>query len=141
MKIATALATVLFNGAILPQPAFAAKSSRKNTPHQRFQNSLTDSIKYNRSPFKYNNQEGLILHGHKEKPRISKILKFQMEKILSDYEKHLSQGNMNRSHREQFKNKLRSKFNNIKTYSKDRLRKEHDDKSRRRRSRNHARRG
>ena len=140
MKIVIALVTVLFNGAILPQAAFAAKPSRKNIPHQRFQNSLTDSIKYNRSPFKYNNQ-GLVLHGHKEKPRISKILKFQMEKILSDYEKHLSQGNMNRSHREQFKNKLRSKFNNIQTYSKDRLRKEHDDKSRRRRSRNHARRG
>ena len=78
---------VLFNVAILLHPAFAAKiSSAKNAPHQRFQNSLSDSIKYNRSPFKYNNPEGLILHGHKEKPRISKILKFQMEKILSDYE-------------------------------------------------------
>ena len=139
MKITIALATVLFNVAVLLQPAFAAKIS--SAPHQRFQNSLSNSIKYNRSPFKYNNPEGLILHGHKEKPRISKILKFQMEKILSDYEKHLSQGNMNRSHREQFKNKLRSKFNNIQTYSKDRLRKEHNDKSRRRRSRNHARRG
>ena len=84
MKITIALATVLFNVAVLLQPAFAAKIS--SAPHQRFQNSLSNSIKYNRSPFKYNNPEGLILHGHKEKPRISKILKFQMEKILSDYE-------------------------------------------------------
>ena len=135
MQISSLLAILLFNGPAI----FAAKSA--DSPNARFKNSLTKSIKNNNSPFKYDNPNKLVLHGHKEKPRISKILKFQMEKILSDYEKHLSQGNMNRSHREHFKNKLRSKFNNIQTYSKDRLRREHDDKSRRRRSRNHARRG
>jgi len=36
-----------------------------------------------------------------------------MDHILCDYEQHLSQGNMNRSHRTQYKNKLRSKFQNI----------------------------
>ena len=93
-----------------------------------FENSLMKSIQNNRSPF---NPINRVINGHKEKPRISKILKFQMDKILNDYEQHLSQGIMNQSNRPQFKNELRSKFNNNKAYSKDRLRKEHD-KSRRR---------
>ena len=114
---------------------FVCNLATAMSPHQRFESALDKSIKLNRSPFKYNNPSGLVLHGHKERPRISKILKFQMDHILRDYEQHLSQGNMNRSHRRQFKNKLRSKFQNIQAYSKDRLRKEQDEKSRRRRSR------
>ena len=127
MKISTVAA--IFLGHLAMAANFALP------PHKRFENSLNESIKNNRSPFKYNNPSGLILHGHKEKPRISKILKFQMDHILRDYEQHLSQGNMNRSHRTQYKNKLRSKFQNIQAYSKDRLRKEQDQKFRRRRSR------
>ena len=130
MKISSVLAILLFNGTAV----FATNAV--DTPHARFKNSLTKSIKNNNSPFKYNNPNKLVLHGHQEKPRISKILKFQMDKILSDYERHLSQGNMNRSNRSKVKNKLRSKFYNIKAYSKDRLRKEHGNKSLRRRSRN-----
>ena len=130
MKISTMLSIFLCNSIAV----FAANSA--DSPHARLENSLMKSIKNNRSPFKYSNPSNLILHGHKQKPRISKILKFQMDKILKDYEQHLSQGNMNRSNRSQFKNQLRSKFNNIKAYSKVRLRKEYDDKSRRRRSRN-----
>ena len=136
MKIATYVAIFLCNTINLLKTTVAAKAS----PHQKLKNALNQSIRNNRSPFKYTNSHSskVILHGHKEKPRISKILKFQMDKILSDYEQHLSGGNMNRSRRTEFKNELRSKFNNIQAYSKDRLRKEHDDNSRRRRSRNHA---
>ena len=132
MKISSVLAILLLKGTSV----FAVNST--DSPHARFQNSLTKSIKNNNSPFKYNNPNKLVLHGHKEKPRISKILKFQMDKILNDYERHLSQGNMNRSNRSEVKNKLRSKFYNIKAYSKDRLRKEHENKSRRKRSRNNS---
>ena len=135
MQISSLLAILLFNGPAI----FAAKSA--DSPNARFKNSLTKSIKNNNSPFKYDNPNKLVLHGHKEKPRISKILKFQMDKILNDYERHLSQGNMNRSNRSEVKNKLRSKFYNIKAYSKDRLRKEHENKSRRKRSRNISKNG
>ena len=133
MKISTVAAIFLGHAAMAANSALP--------PHKRFEIALNGSIKNNRSPFRYNNPSGLILHGHKEKPRISKILKFQMDHILRDYEQHLSQGNMNRSHRTQYKNKLRSKFQNIQDYSKDRLRKEQDEKSRRRRSRYISRRG
>ena len=135
MKISTIVAIFIFNAST----ALAANSVLP--PHKRFENALNKSIKNNRSPFKYNNPSGLVLHGHKEKPRISKILKFQMDHILRDYEQHLSQGNMNRSHRSQYKSKLRSKFQNIQAYSKNRLRKEQDERFRRRRSRYIARRG
>lgn len=134
MKISTIVAIFIFH-------ASAALAANSVPPHKRFENALNKSIKNNRSPFKYNNPSGLLLHGHKEKPRISKILKFQMDHILRDYEQHLSQGNMNRSHRSQYKSKLRSKFQNIQAYSKNRLRKEQDEKSRRRRSRYISRRG
>ena len=127
MKISTVLAFFLSNGTAV----FAANSD--DSPHAGFENSLMKSIKNNRSPIL--NPINRILNEHKEKPRISIILKFQMDKILNDYEQHLSQGIMNRSNRPQFKNELRSKFNNIKAYSKGRLRNEHT-KSRRRGSRN-----
>ena len=129
MKISTLVTIFIANAAM------TAASNVSLSPYKRFERALNDSIKNNRSPFKYNYPSGLVLHGHKAKPRISKILKFQMDHILRDYEQHLSQGNFNRSHRTQFKNKLRSKFQNIQAYSKDRLRKEQNEQSRRRRSR------
>ena len=122
MKISSVLAIFLSNRTAV----FAENSA--DSPLAGFENSLMKSIKNNRSPFNHINR---IINGHKDKPRISKILKFQMDKILNDYEQHLSQGIMNRWNRPQFKNELRSKFNNIKAYSKDRFRKEHE-KSRRR---------
>ena len=67
--------------------------------------------------------------------RISKILKFQMDKILSQHKIHLNQGNMNRDHRKEFEQKLKIKFHRIKNYSKNRLRKDHKEKSRSIRSR------
>ena len=75
-----------------------------------------------------------------EASNISKILKFQMEKILHDHDTHLNQGNMNRSHRAEFEKNLKLKFNNIRKYTKRRLRKDQADKTRRRRSRNQPRR-
>ena len=67
---------------------FAANSD--DSPHAGFENSLMKSIKNNRSPIL--NPINRILNEHKEKTRISIILKFQMDKILNDYEQHLSQG-------------------------------------------------
>ena len=75
-----------------------------------------------------------------EASNISKILKFQMKKILHDHDTHLNQGNMNRSHRAEFEKNLKSKFNNIRKYTQRRLRKDQEDKTRRRRSRNQPRR-
>ena len=83
MKISTVLAIFLSNGTAV----FAANSDYSR--HAGFENSLMKSIKNNRSPF---NPINRILNEHKEKPRISIILKFQMDKILNDYEQHLSQG-------------------------------------------------
>ena len=67
----------------------------------------------------------------KHKPsKISKILKFQMKKLLRQHELHLNQGNMNRDHRKAFEQKLKIKFKRINDYSKNRLREEHKAKSR-----------
>ena len=84
MKISSVLAFFLSNGTAV----FAANSD--DSPHAGFENSLMNSIKNNRSPIL--NPINRVLNEHKEKTRISIILKFQMDKILNDYEQHLSQG-------------------------------------------------
>ena len=71
-----------------------------------------------------------------ETSNISKILKSQMQKILQIHDKHLNQGILNRSHRAEFQKELKIKFKNIGNYTKQRLRKNHKEKTRRRQTRN-----
>ena len=71
-----------------------------------------------------------------ETSNISKILKSQMQKILQIHDKHLNQGILNRSHRAEFQKELKIKFKKIGNYTKQRLRKNHNEKTRRRQIRN-----
>ena len=72
-----------------------------------------------------------VLKKSDEPSRISKILQFQMGKILREQNKHLNQGNMNRSNRAEFLGNLGTRFKNIKAYSKKRIRKNYEKISRR----------
>ena len=76
------------------------------------------------------------VHKKHKRSRISKILKFQMDKILRLHNRHMDQGNMSRSHREEFERKLKIKFDRIKNYSKKRLRNDYKEKRRFRRFQN-----
>ena len=76
-----------------------------------------------------------------ETSNISKILKAQMKKILKIHDKHLNQGNLNRSHRGEFQKELKVKFKNIKNFTKQRLRKNYGEKTHRRRARNRSKTG
>ena len=76
------------------------------------------------------------VHKKHKTPRISKILRFQMDRILRLHNRHMDQGNMSRSHRAEFERKPKLKFDRIKSYSKKRLRKDYADKIRSRRFQN-----
>ena len=73
------------------------------------------------------------VHKKHRTPRISKILKFQMDRILRLHNRHMDQGNMSRSHRAEFERKFKLKFDRIKNYSKKRLRMDYAEKIRSRR--------
>ena len=79
------------------------------------------------------------VHQKHKTSRISKILKFQMDKILRLHNRHMEQGNMSKSHRAEFERKLKIKFNHIKNYSKKKLRKDYEEKKRSRRYKNFPR--
>ena len=79
------------------------------------------------------------VHEKHKTSRISKILKFQMDKILRLHNRHMEQGNMSKSHRAEFERKLKIKFNHIKNYSKKKLRKDYEEKKRSRRYKNFLR--
>ena len=105
-----------------------------NTSHSTFKNALLDRAIMH----ELTHNHPSIFKKH-ETSRISKILKFQMKKILKLHNTHLNQGNMNRSHRAKFQRNLKIKFKNIRKYSMMRLRKDHEEKHRQR-SRNPTRR-
>ena len=98
-----------------------------NMSHSTFKDALLDRAIMHE--LTHNHPNTLKKH---ETSRISKILKFQMKKILELHNTHLNQGYMNRSHRAKFQGNLKIKFNNIIKYSMMRLRKDHEEKRRKR---------
>ena len=125
MKIITALSLIFLN--VLIAESF-------NMSHSTFKDALLDRAIMLELTHNHPN----IFKKHKTS-RISKILKFQMKKILELHNTHLNQGNMNRPHRAKFQKNLKIKFNNIRKYSMMRLRKDHEVKHRQR-SRNPSKR-
>ena len=107
---------------------------------------VAQAFKMSKSSFKDVLSDGKMMqqlaHDHPtffkrhETSNISKILKSQMQKILQIHDKHLNQGILNRSHRAEFQKELKIKFKNIGNYTKQRLRKNHNEKTRRRQIRN-----
>ena len=98
-----------------------------NTSHSTFKDALLDQAIIHELTHNHPN----TFKKHKAS-KIPKILKFQMKKILELHNTHLNQGNMNRSHRAKFQKNLKIKFNNIRKYSMMRLRKDHEEKRRKR---------
>ena len=107
---------------------------------------VAQAFKMSKSSFKDVLSDGTMMqqlaHDHPsffkrhETSNISKILKSQMQKILQIHDKHLNQGILNRSHRAEFQKELKIKFKKIGNYTKQRLRKSHNEKTRRRQIRN-----
>ena len=112
---------------------------------------VAQSFKTSKLSFKDVLSDGTIVQELKHHPpnffkkhktsNVSRILKAQMKKILKIHDKHLNQGNLNRSHRGEFQKELKVKFKNIKNFTKQRLRKNYGEKTHRRRARNRSKTG
>ena len=103
-------------------------------PHENFADDVSDPAILHQLTHHHRR-----VHEKHRTSRISKILKFQMDKILRLHNRHMEQGNMSKSHRADFERKLKIKFNHIKNYSMKKLRKDHEEKKRSRRYKNFLR--
>jgi len=108
MKFFKAIAVLFFNVVAVQSFSF---------PYQSFEDVLSDEMIIHE-----------LTHKHPEpfkKPeepsRISKILRFQMKKILHEQNKHFNHGNANRSNRAEFLGDLVTRFKNLAKKSNEKI--------------------
>ena len=86
-------------------------------PYKSFADVLSDEVIIHESTHKHPES----LRKPEEPSRISKILQFQMKKILHEQNKHFNHGNTNRSNRAEFLGSLVTKFKNLAKKSNEKI--------------------